>query len=78
MTDENGDWFAEDVATFGDRISGAREAAGMSQTDLAKRLGIAKTTLAAWEDDRSEPRANRLAMLAGMLLFTALERRRSH
>ena len=65
--DDSGDWFAEGVATFGDRISGAREAAGMSQSELARRLGIAKATLAAWEDDRSDPRANRLAMLAGML-----------
>ncbi|GHF66129.1 helix-turn-helix domain-containing protein [Seohaeicola zhoushanensis] len=67
MPDETGDWFAEDVATFGDRISGAREAAGMTQAELARRLGVNKTTLAAWEDDRSDPRANRLAMLAGML-----------
>ncbi|MCB1342606.1 MAG: helix-turn-helix domain-containing protein [Pseudooceanicola sp.] len=67
MTDETGDWFAEDVATFGDRIAGARDASGMSQAELARRLGVAKTTLMAWEDDRSDPRANRLAMLAGML-----------
>lgn len=67
MTDETGDWFADGVATFGDRIAGAREASGMSQSELARRLGVAKTTLMAWEDDRSDPRANRLAMLAGML-----------
>ncbi|MFN3846570.1 MAG: multiprotein-bridging factor 1 family protein [Paracoccaceae bacterium] len=60
-------WFSADVATFGDRLAGAREAAGLSQPDLAKRLGVRLTTVQAWEDDASEPRANRLQMLAGML-----------
>ncbi|PJF11335.1 transcriptional regulator [Pseudorhodobacter sp. MZDSW-24AT] len=60
-------WFSAEVATFGDRLAGAREAAGLSQSDLAKRLGVRLTTVQAWEDDASEPRANRLQMLAGML-----------
>ncbi|MFN7225072.1 MAG: multiprotein-bridging factor 1 family protein [Paracoccaceae bacterium] len=60
-------WFSADVATFGDRLAGAREAAGLSQPDLARRLGVRLTTVQAWEDDASEPRANRLQMLAGML-----------
>lgn len=61
------DWYDEDTATFGDRLAGAREAAGLSQRDLAVRLGVNTKTLQAWEDDRKEPRANRLQMLAGML-----------
>ncbi|MBI1416387.1 MAG: helix-turn-helix domain-containing protein [Limimaricola sp.] len=65
MTDS--DWYDEDTATFGDRLAGAREAAGLSQHDLAVRLGVNTKTLQAWEDDRKEPRANRLQMLAGML-----------
>lgn len=67
---ENGetmDWFGADVATFGDRISGAREAAGLTQEQLAKRLGVRLTTVQSWEDDAAEPRANRLQMMAGML-----------
>ncbi|MBN2629668.1 MAG: helix-turn-helix domain-containing protein [Rhodobacteraceae bacterium] len=60
-------WFGADVATFGDRLVGAREAAGLSQADLAQRLGVRLTTVQAWEDDASDPRANRLQMLAGML-----------
>ena len=39
----------------------------MSQDVMAKRLGIKLKTLQAWEDDMSEPRANRLSMLAGLL-----------
>jgi HTH-type transcriptional regulator, cell division transcriptional repressor len=60
-------WFSAQVATFGDRLAGAREAAGLGQEELAKRLGVRLTTVQAWEDDASEPRANRLQMLAGML-----------
>ncbi len=66
MNDEN-DWFGPDTATFGDRVAGAREAAGMTQVQLARRLGVKKTTIIAWEDDLSEPRANKLSMMAGML-----------
>ena len=61
------DWFSDDKATFGDRLAGAREAAGLSQEDLARRLGVKAKTIHAWEDDLSEPRANRLQMLAGLL-----------
>ncbi|KIC44859.1 MAG: helix-turn-helix domain-containing protein [Ruegeria sp.] len=66
MSDEN-DWFGPDAATFGDRLAGAREAAGMTQSDLARRLGVKKSTIVAWENDLSEPRANRLSMMAGMV-----------
>jgi transcriptional regulator with XRE-family HTH domain len=67
MQDNSTDWYGPDSATFGDRLAGAREAAGMAQAQLAKRLGIKKATLVAWEDDLSEPRANRLQMVAGVL-----------
>jgi len=60
-------WYAEDAATFGDRLAAAREQAGLSQTDLAKRLGVKLGVLEAWEQDLKEPRANRLQMLSGML-----------
>lgn len=65
--DDIGDWYSAEAATFGDRVAGAREQAGMSQTQLAKRLGVRLATLKAWEEDRSEPRANRLSMMAGLL-----------
>ena len=59
------DWFGAETATFGDRLAGAREAAGLSQEELATRLGVRLETLEAWEDDLADPRANRLQMLAG-------------
>ncbi len=60
-------WFDPDATTFGDRLAGAREQAGMTQSDLAKRLGVKLSTLRSWEDDFSEPRANKLSMMAGLL-----------
>ena len=69
MTDKDAtdDWYGEDAATFGDRLAAARETAGVTQTQLATRLGVKVTTVGAWEDDLKEPRANRLQMLSGML-----------
>lgn len=67
MNDETSDWYGPETATFGDRVAGAREAAGMTQSQLARLLGVKKSTLIGWEDDVSEPRANKLQMLAGML-----------
>lgn len=60
-------WFDADTTTFGDRLTGAREAAGLDQADVARRLGIKTKTLRAWENDQAEPRANRAGMLAGLL-----------
>lgn len=65
--DTTAGWFSETTATFGDRLAGAREAAGLSAEDLARRLGVRLKTVQAWEDDLAEPRANRLQMMAGML-----------
>ena len=67
MNESVRDWYAPEIATFGDRLTAAREAANMSQDALAKRLGVKKSTLRGWEDDLAEPRANRLSMMAGLL-----------
>lgn len=61
------EWFSDKAATFGDRLAGAREAAGLSQAELARRLGVRLRTAEGWEADTIEPRANRLQMLAGLL-----------
>lgn len=53
--------------TLGDRIVMAREAAGLTATQLARRLGVKTVTLRNWEADRSEPRSNKLIVMAGLL-----------
>lgn len=68
MAEDNAtDWYGPDAATFGDRLAAAREYAGMTIAECAKRLGVKKSTMAAWEQDLSEPRANRLSMMSGLL-----------
>ncbi|QFU09416.1 transcriptional repressor DicA [Rhodobacteraceae bacterium THAF1] len=64
------DWYSEETATFGDRLAAAREAAKMTQKDLAQKLGVKLTTIEAWENDKAEPRANRLSIMAGILNVT--------
>jgi transcriptional regulator with XRE-family HTH domain len=59
--------FTDETATLGDRLTLAREAAGLDPGQLAQRIGVRPQTLRNWEEDRAEPRANRLQMLAGML-----------
>lgn len=60
-------YYSEDAATFGDRVAAARDAVGLTQNELAARLGIKISTLRGWENDTAEPRANKLQMLAGVL-----------
>jgi transcriptional regulator with XRE-family HTH domain len=67
MQDIQIDWYGPDTSTFGDRLVAAREHAGMTQNQLAKRLGVKLSTLRGWENDAAEPRANRLSMLSGLL-----------
>ncbi|MFT6023524.1 MAG: transcriptional regulator with XRE-family HTH domain [Ascidiaceihabitans sp.] len=70
MNDTNSDdqdWFGPDSATFGDRVAAAREQSGMTQKELARRLGVRAGTIRSWEEDTSEPRANRLSIMAGIL-----------
>ena len=52
---------------LGPRIRVARENAGLSRAETARKLGVTETTLKAWETDEEEPRANRLQMLSGLL-----------
>lgn len=59
--------YSDAASTFGDRLMLAREAVGVSQNELAHRIGVKLPTLRNWEEDRSEPRANKIQLLAGML-----------
>lgn len=60
-------YFGEESATLGDRIAAARQSAGLTQAGLAARMGVGVKVISGWENDRSEPRANRLSTLSGLL-----------
>lgn len=53
--------------TIGGRISLARDALDVSAQSMAKVVGVETSTWSDWENDRAAPRANRLAMIAGVL-----------
>ena len=58
---------SEDEMTLGGRIYASRQNAGMSLDMAANLLGVRSSTLKSWENDRSEPRVNKLVALAGIL-----------
>lgn len=53
--------------TTGSRIGLARNQLGLSLPQLARRIGVQRKTLENWENDRSEPRVDKLVKLAGIL-----------
>lgn len=53
--------------TLGQRITAQRKRLGLSLAELARRVGVTRETMAAWESGQSEPRANRLLTTAGVL-----------
>ena len=57
----------EEEMTLGGRLYTSRQNAGMSLHLAARLLGVKSSTLKSWENDRSEPRVNKLVALAGLL-----------
>ena len=57
----------DDGDTLGGRITRARDMAALTLQEAASRIGVTDETLAEWESDRSEPRANKVMTLAGIL-----------
>ena len=55
------------IPSLASRIVEAREAKGLQSASVARLIGVKGSTLANWENGRSEPRPNRLVMLAGLL-----------
>ena len=53
--------------TLQERIRDCRRRAGLSQEQLAERLGVSRQAVAKWEAGRSAPSTERLLKLAGVL-----------
>jgi transcriptional regulator with XRE-family HTH domain len=52
---------------FGDRLTRLREEAGLSQTQLAEKLGVTQQAIAHWERRSSAVRSDTLGKLADAL-----------
>ena len=50
---------------FGSRVAKLRKDAGLSQKELAKRIGVSTSAIGMYEQDRREPSADILLALAG-------------
>lgn len=70
MTQVDSDFYEDKALTIGERITIAREHAGLLPEDVAQRLAVEARTLGAWEAESTQPRANKLVMLAGILGVT--------
>jgi transcriptional regulator with XRE-family HTH domain len=55
------------ASTFGERLSAARRAAGLTQNQVATRVGVAQSTYSKWEAGESELMAVHLRPLAKAL-----------
>jgi transcriptional regulator with XRE-family HTH domain len=53
--------------SFGPYLRETRTAKGITQTELAAKLGVAQTTISAWELGVSEPSIARLRQIARAL-----------
>ena len=58
------DSYAEPVATLGDRLTAAREGAGLDVAAMAEALGLRPETLEGWEVDQAEPTASLMGRIA--------------
>ena len=56
--------------TVGERIILKREELGLSQRELAEKIGVNQATLSKWESDRMAPRSKNLQALADALKVT--------
>lgn len=63
--------------TLGERLHRLRKLRGMTQGELASRLGVSKPTVWAWEQDRARPIEDRIEAIAEALGVTAADLRPS-
>ena len=59
--------------TTGERIKAARKRAGLTQKEIADRLGISSSSIAQWETGTRKPKAETLQRLADALGVSMLD-----
>src|SRR3546814_19950189 len=58
---------AASAESFGARLQRLRTAKGLTQGQLAVRLGVSEPSIPAWELDKARPQAGRVEVLAHMI-----------
>lgn len=59
--------------TIGEKIRNARKAAGLTQKELAQRLGLSFQSIAQWENDLRKPKIETIQKIADALGITVWE-----
>ena len=60
-------FYVERMATVGKKIRDAREALGLTQDQLAKKLGVTRQAIGNWEKDTNLPKGKRAGLVASVL-----------
>jgi transcriptional regulator with XRE-family HTH domain len=55
------------MAGIGNRIKKAREATGMSQAEMGRRLGVTRSGVSQWENERTAPTTRNISAIAVLL-----------
>ena len=56
--------------TFGERLQALRQRAGMSQDQLAERLGVSRQAVSRWERDETMPETDKVIAMADLFGVT--------
>ena len=52
------------METFGQRLKQLRQEKGIGQVALAKELGVGKSIISLWEQDKCEPTLSKLILIS--------------
>src|SRR5690606_16677457 len=63
----NGGMTVQSLDTLGERIRYARDAAKLTQMDVAKHFGISRVSVTQWESNTTKPDLDRIGELAALL-----------
>ena len=56
--------------TFGEKLQGLRQKAGMSQDALAEKLNVSRQAVSRWERDETMPETDKVVALADLFDVT--------
>ena len=67
MSTENDNLYPVDQETLSQVLRIGLLAAGLTQTEFAKRIGVTNTAVSCWTNSGGKPRADRVPRIASML-----------